>query len=151
MFNPVIKPQNTFAAPTVTNVCSHTLGVGEVPDIFQLICPIVAFFNVFLISAGAAFIVVGLYAAIKMAMAQGDPKALATGRSTLWMAFVAFIGFVFIGTFFSILNNTLGLNVRILEEPIGPFNMVVNELFNLLCLQHGSGNGTIISGNACGY
>lgn len=101
----------------------------EDPHPIAIICPIVRLLNVFVLSAGAFFVLFVFISAIKYALAQGDPKALEASKQTLTMAVVGFLVIIGVYTILTIVKNVLGLA----DNPItNPFGVLSENLAKLL-------------------
>lgn len=84
---------------------------GEAPNPINFACVVGRVINVLVLCAGIAFAYMVLWGALKLSMAQGDPKGYAAAQNT-W--FYAFVGFLIVTGFFVvylIIANILGLPV----------------------------------------
>lgn len=70
---------------------------GETPHLAQIICPLIALFNIAILVLAGVFVGFIIYGAIKASMALGDPKGIKGAQQT-WTyavvgAFVVLLGF----------------------------------------------------------
>ncbi len=125
--------QNTAYAvrSDYANLCTEleSTSWSGAPHPVAIICPIVRLLNVFVLSAGAFFVLFVFISAIKYALSQGDPKALEASKQTLTMAVVGFLVIIGVYTILTILKNVLGLA----DNPItNPFGVLSQNLARLL-------------------
>ena len=82
----------SFVVPVSTAnaiTCSNNL---ENPSVSQILCPIIRVVNILAYAVGAIFIIVLIWGAFKLAMAQGDPKAYSSAINTwYWLVIGAFV------------------------------------------------------------
>jgi len=113
------------------NLCDELESTSwdRAPHPLAILCPIVRLLNVFVLSAGAFFVLFVFISAIKYALSQGDPKALEASKQTLTMAVVGFLVIIGVYTILTILKNVLGLA----DNPItNPFGVLSENLAKLL-------------------
>lgn len=104
--------------------CSGSL---DNPTIDQLMCPIIRVVNILAYAVGAIFIIVLIWGAFKLAMAQGDPKAYASAINTWYWLVVG--AFVVVGyfAFTTVLSKAFGFQM------VNPLDTFQANIRNFLC------------------
>lgn len=98
------------------------------PSPMAIICPVVRFLNVLVLSAGAFFVAFVFISAIKYALSQGDPKALQASQQTLTTAVIGFLVIIGVYTILTIIKNVLGLQGDPILDPFGSLSRNLADL-----------------------
>ncbi|KKU31189.1 MAG: hypothetical protein UX44_C0007G0013 [candidate division WWE3 bacterium GW2011_GWA1_46_21] len=109
-----------------------TILLDTPPSLAQLLCPVRKAFNIVLLSVGAVFSGVALFAAIKFAMAQGDAKAVMGAQQTFTYAVIGVLVVVGVFVITSVSANIFGLNSSFYSgnTPFDDFESRMNNFLN---------------------
>jgi hypothetical protein len=131
----IVIMASSFVAVSQTNIsyaqidCDYTN--LQAPRPTQILCPIIRLVNMALLVAGAVFILILGFGAIKMSLSLGDPKAFQSSHNTILFAGIG--AFIVLGAFtiFFIINRTLGLGL-VWSSPADIYGFFGDELRTLL-------------------
>ncbi len=119
----------TYGQALGNSPCS--LGTDDAPTVGSVACLMGRVITILMYLAGAVFIGMIAYGAIKLAMANGDPKGYEGAKNT-WTYAIIGVG-VITGVFgiFSIVGKLFGINFLDPNSMVTALEASINELFEL--------------------
>lgn len=104
------------------------------PSLVLIVCPIVRIFNILIILAGSAFVILIFIGAYKYSLSQGDPKGLEGAKATITHALLGFLLVAGVFVLLQIIQRAFGLDLVVLK-PFSALQEGIQELLNF-----GNGN-----------
>lgn len=99
---------NVSHAQTTASVCASVN--LEDPSPLAIVCPIVRVFNIAIFAAGAIFVGMIVYGAIKLALSLGDPKGYQGAQQTWFWSVIGLLVVIGVFTLLYVIDNILGTN-----------------------------------------
>jgi hypothetical protein len=107
------------------------LGTDDAPQISSIACILARIISLMLICAGAIFVGMIGYGAIKLGMAQGDPKGYQGAKDTWTWALIGVAIILGVGGIFSVVGKLFGINFLDPQSMVSAFESQIISLFDL--------------------
>ncbi len=133
--NKIIRKISPYAYLMTHFIFTHaqgcSLGTDDAPVPSAIACVVGRIIQIAITSAGGVFTAMIGYGAIKMAMANGDPKGYEGAKLTWQWAVIGI--FVILGCYmiFSVVGRLFGFSVAGGDSMVGAFSGAINDLFDL--------------------
>lgn len=100
------------------------------PSIVQIVCPFIGVINMLILSAGAVFVAIVIFASYKYSTSLGDPKGAMGAKNTLTYAILGLVAVVGVYTMFSIMAGAFGFNRELVGG--GVFGLIQDRFCDFL-------------------
>ncbi len=135
----------TFTFPRVSFAQNCNNVNYDDPSIVQIVCPFIGVINMIILSAGAVFVAIVIFASYKYSTSLGDPKGAMGAKNTLTYAILGLVAVIGVYTMFSIMASAFGFDSQLVGGRV--FGLIQQRFCDFLTGGTVSG-GPIVGGPA---